>query len=146
MIMEEAQGDPLREKELREENPDRLRPLPEAHYKTVRNPSPGDQHLAVPTGLGIMEVPHMPPHPTLHEKRRSRSLSLDISSARQSQAQQMEQLSEMQNPQQFDFGLSIDSTEFEKNLMRLPSCPRPSKLGRAAGVPNGSSRHSIHAS
>ncbi|KAK3706649.1 hypothetical protein LTR37_012658 [Vermiconidia calcicola] len=136
MIHDEAQGDPEREKQLREEGEDRLRPLPQAHYKTMQalhgNSSPhrgsplrhdSDQSSTSPAGLGIKEMPHMPPHPTLHEKRRSRSLSLDISVARQNQAIQMEQLSEMQSPQQFDFGFPSTPTEFQKNLMRFAFMP-----------------------
>ena len=114
LIHAEAQGDPEREKQLREEDMDRPKPLPEAHFK--------------PVGLGISDVPtketpDMPPHPSLHEKRRSRSLSLDISVARQSQATKMQQLSAMQNPQQFDFGFPTTPSEFQKNLMRFAFMP-----------------------
>ena len=130
MIHEEAQGDPEREKWLREEVTDRLRPLPQAHMKPMRGVSPSGfaprtpTHGVSPDGeVPTKETPHMPPHPTLHEKRRSRSLSLDISAARQSQATQMEQLSAMQNPQQFDFGFPSTPTEFQKNLMRFAFMP-----------------------
>lgn len=129
MIQDEAQGDPEREKELRDENDDRLRPLPQAHLKPMS--------LSPPTGLGISrhtpspspdgipskETPHLPPHPTLHEKRRSRGLSLDMTDVRQMQASQMDQISQMQNPQQFDFGFPSTPTEFQKNLMRFAFMP-----------------------
>jgi hypothetical protein len=127
LIQEEAKGDPEREQELRYENTDRLRPLPEAHYKTARNPSPA----RTPSGLGIVEVPHMPPHPTLHEKRRSRALSLDLNDVRQSQADQMEQLSAMRNPQEFDFGFPSTPTEFQKNLMRFAFMPAAVKARKS---------------
>jgi NAD(P)H-flavin reductase len=127
LIHDEAKGDPEREKELRYEGMDRLRPLPEAHYKTVRAPSP----TPPAAGLGIKEMPHMPPHPTLHEKRRSRSLSIDINNVRQSQATQMEQLSAMQNPQQFDFGFPSTPTEFQKNLMRFAFMPAAVKARKS---------------
>lgn len=131
MIHDEAQGDPEREKQLRDEDADRLRPLPQAHVRrqgaspsglginhlNSHSPSPG------PDDMPSKETPHMPPHPSLHEKRRSRSLSLDISVARQNQATQMEQLSAMQNPQQFDFGFPSTPTEFQKNLMRFAFMP-----------------------
>ena len=136
MIHDEAQGDPDREKQLRDEVEDRVRPLPQAHMKpmTMREVSPNLQvptpqrpHLSPASSGGVdmptKETPHLPPHPTLHEKRRSRNLSLDISAARQSQATQMEQLSAMQNPQQFDFGFPSTPTEFQKNLMRFAFMP-----------------------
>ena len=134
MILDEAQGDPEREKQLREEITDRLRPLPQAHMKPLRGVSPNG-FLPQPPPHGISPggdvptkaTPHMPPHPTLHEKRRSRSLSLDISAARQSQVTQMEQLSAMQNPQQFDFGFPTTPTEFQKNLMRFAFMPAAAK-------------------
>ena len=137
LILEEAQGDPEREKQLREEDADRLRPLPRAHFKQTRGASPSGlgidtgraaTHSTSPNGVPEpKETPHLPPHPTLHEKRRSRSLSLDISVARQSQATQMEQLSAMQNPQQFDFGFPSTPTEFQKNLMRFAFMPAAAK-------------------
>ena len=128
MIVEEAQGDPEREKQLREENTDRLRPLPQAHMKPARGVSPNpiiarSQGTSPSGDVPTKETPHLPPHPSLHEKRRSRALSLDISAARQSQATQMEQLSAMQNPQQFDFGFPSTPTEFQKNLMRFAFMP-----------------------
>ena len=133
LIHDEAQGDPEREKQLREEDNDRLRPLPQAHLKTIRAPSPNGLgiHSGRPTApspspegaLPTKETPHMPPHPTLHEKRRSRNLSLDIGEARQAQAAQMDQISQMQNPQQFDFGFPSTPTEFQKNLMRFAFMP-----------------------
>ncbi len=135
LILDESKGDPDREKQLRDEDMDRLRPLPEANYKTTRgtspSPHPAGQTLTVPNGLGIQDMPHMPPHPTLHEKRRSRSLSLDISVARQSQTTQMEQLSAMQNPQQFDFGFPSTPTEFQKNLMRFAFMPAAVKAKKS---------------
>ena len=135
MIHDEAQGDPEREKQLRAEDADRIRPLPQAHYKPMRSNSPNglhpdryqtDRHQSQsrsPDGLPSKETPHMPPHPTLHEKRRSRGLSLDLSQVHQNQVAQMEQISAMQNPQQFDFGFPSTPTEFQKNLMRFAFMP-----------------------
>lgn len=96
--------------------------------KPVRGVSPNpiiarSQGASLDGDVPTKETPHMPPHPSLHEKRRSRALSLDISAARQSQATQMEQLSAMQNPQQFDFGFPSTPTEFQKNLMRFAFMP-----------------------
>ena len=134
LILEEARGDPEWEKELRDENNDRLRPLPEAHLKPVRRPSPSSNgstpNSQALEGLGIRDTPDMPPHPTLHEKRRSRNLSLDISQAQQNQSEQMQQLSAMQQPQQFDFGFPQTPTEFQKNLMRFAFMPAAVKSRR----------------
>lgn len=128
LIEAEADGNVEREKELRNENTDRLRPLPEAHLKPMRSPS--QRHLAAPpshlSGLHLhppdvahapsQETPHLPPHPTLHEKRRSKQLSLDITSAQTAQATQMQQVTETKQ-QNFDFGFPSTPTEFQKNLM-----------------------------
>ena len=73
----------------------------------------------------------MPPHPTLHEKRRSGSLSLDINTARQVQATQMQQAVETQSQQQFDFGFPSTPTEFQKNLMRFAFMPAAVKSRRS---------------
>lgn len=134
-IREVAQGDPEREKELREENDDRLRPLPQAHVKAPRTVSPALRALegGLPNTVPTKETPHMPPHPTLHEKRRSKSLSLDISAARQMHAEQMDQISALPSAaQQFDFGFPSTPTEFQKNLMRfafMPAAIKPRKSG-----------------
>ena len=134
LIHDEAQGDPEKEHQLREETNDRLRPLPEAHVRSMRGSSRNRQaghrtspHSRSPDAIQTKETPHMPPHPTLHEKRRSRSLSLDITALKQNQTAQMEQLSAMQNPQQFDFGFPSTPTEFQKNLMRFAFMPAAAK-------------------
>lgn len=124
LIRDEAAGDPEREKELREEDADRLRPLPEAHLRPVRaesraqlsssldrqrgashsparSPSPDRKHS--------METPHMPPHPTLREKRRSNAMTIDIESAQNAQTTQMQQVAE--DPQNFEFGFPSTPTE-----------------------------------
>lgn len=71
-IQEESAGDAEREKELKLENQDRIRPLPEAHLMPA-----SDGRLSVP-----VQRPHptlAPPFPTtLHEKRRSHGLSLEL--------------------------------------------------------------------
>lgn len=144
LIRDEANGDPEREKELRQEDEDRLRPLPQAHLMPVRSSSRG--HLSVSPSrhaqnshspsrsIEPRETPHMPPHPTLHEKRRSRSLSLDVTFAQTAQntainaysantstlSQQQQQQEQQQN---FDFGFPSTPTEFQKNLMRFAFMP-----------------------
>lgn len=131
LIEAEANGDVAREKELRDENTDRLQPLPEAHLKPMQSPS--QRHLAAPpshlSGLHLHPpdvvhapskeiTPHLPPHPTLREKRKSKQLSLDITSAQTVQTTQMQQVAETKGGQQnFDFGFPSTPTEFQKNLM-----------------------------
>lgn len=147
LIRDEANGDPEKERQLRQENEDRVRPLPQAHLKIMRSPSNG--HLSAsteprrtksrspartpsPDRGGSLETPHMPPHPTLHEKRRSRALSVDISSALNAQATQMEQLAESKDPNNnFDFGFPSTPTEFQKNLMRFAFMPATVKSRRS---------------
>lgn len=130
MIRAEAQGDYEREKELRDEDEDRIRPLPQAHLKTLRQL---ESERSV--GLGLTTVPQayddlpskaepdMPPHPTLREKRRSHGLTLDVTSAQQNQAVQLQQLTSQQQPQHFDFGFPSTPTDFQKNLMRFAFMP-----------------------
>ncbi|EME88397.1 uncharacterized protein MYCFIDRAFT_55383 [Pseudocercospora fijiensis CIRAD86] len=148
MIKEEAGGDPEREKQLREENEDRIRPLPQAQLKPMRSPS--NAHLTPPGELqrrtdsrsparsstntdieSSKDPPHMPPHPTLHEKRRTRSLSVDISSAQSAQATQMQQYTESNDKSNFDFGFPSTPTEFQKNLMRFAFMPAAVKSRRS---------------
>jgi len=146
-IREEAAGDSEREKELREEDVDRVRPLPEAHLRPARqtnsrthlSPSPDRRaksrspaRSVSPDSRVVEDTPHMPPHPTLHEKRRSRALSLDLSSAREAQAAQVQQVTDIENPQQPEFGFPSTPTEFQKNLMRfafMPAAVKSRKTG-----------------
>ncbi|KAH9837493.1 ferric/cupric reductase transmembrane component 7-like [Teratosphaeria destructans] len=146
LIRDEAEGDPEREKALRQENEDRIRPLPEAHLKAIPasnrhlSPSPERRAASQETGRSrspdnrvIEDTPHMPPHPTLHEKRRSRPMSLDISTAQSMHADALQQLSQMEDPQSHqDFGFPSTPTEFQKNLMRfafLPAAVKSKKTG-----------------
>ncbi|KAI7615155.1 putative FRE ferric reductase-like transmembrane component [Hortaea werneckii] len=143
LIRDEAEGDPEKEKELREENNDRVRPLPQAHLKPMSarhlSPSPDRRGASQDTGRShspdnrmIEETPHMPPHPTLHEKRRSRPLSVDISSAQAAQDSINQQSAQVENPQEFDFGFPSTPTEFQKNLMRfafMPAAVKSRKTG-----------------
>jgi hypothetical protein len=145
LIRDEANGDPEKEKQLREEGADRLRPLPEAHLKPGRASSRGrlapsdNQRLGSlsparsvsPNVADSVETPHMPPHPTLHEKRRSRNITLDIESAQNAQATQMQQVAESNDPQGFDFGFPATPTEFQKNLMRFAFMPAAVKSRRS---------------
>lgn len=118
LIQDEAAGDPEREKQLREEGEDRLRPLPQAHMKTLRQPSPS------PETFTSRETPHMPPHPSLHEKRRAQALHLDLKSAQQDP-------DEIEKADQ-EFGFPSTPTEFQKSLMRfafMPAAVRAKKSG-----------------
>nr|OQO09799.1 hypothetical protein B0A51_18162 [Rachicladosporium sp. CCFEE 5018] len=151
LIRDEAAGDPDREKELRTEQQDRLQPLPEAHLRPTRSTSRGG-HLAAPSpdtshtrpstdrvpsrspdGRTVVEeTPHLPPHPTLHEKRRSKNLSLDISVAQNTAANAMQTYTETGQPVAADFGFPSTPTEFQKNLMRfafMPAALRTKKSG-----------------
>ncbi|GAB7348101.1 hypothetical protein MBLNU459_g6125t2 [Dothideomycetes sp. NU459] len=127
LIADEAAGDTEREQELRWENEDRIRPLPEAHVLPARSAS--QRHLHVPT-----PQPHptsSTPHPTLHEKRRTQGLSVNISAAQSARAAAMQQASEGEQ-QAFDFGFPSTPTEFQKNLMRfafLPAAVKSRKTG-----------------
>ncbi len=145
LIRTEANGDPEREKELRQENEDRIQPLPEAHMKPVRStsrshlsPSPdrrsSDQTQSrsrSPDNRVSQETPHLPPHPTLHEKRRSRTLSLDITSAHEVRSTQMQQAATDQ--QAYDFGFPSTPTEFQKNLMRFAFMPAAATKAHKTG-------------
>ncbi|KAK0288054.1 hypothetical protein LTR35_003528 [Friedmanniomyces endolithicus] len=145
LIRTEANGDPEREKELRQENEDRIQPLPEAHMKPVRStsrghlsPSPdrrGSDHTPSrsrsPDNRVSQETPHLPPHPTLHEKRRSRTLSLDITSAHEVRSTQMQQAATDQ--QAYDFGFPSTPTEFQKNLMRFAFMPAAATKAHKTG-------------
>ncbi|KAI5369802.1 Putative ferric reductase, NAD binding domain, ferric reductase transmembrane component-like protein [Septoria linicola] len=133
LIEAEANGNADREKELRDENTDRLQPLPQAHLKPMRSPS--QRHLLPSVAAeapALQETPHMPPHPTLHEKRRSKQLSLDISSAQVAQASQIQQVIESKD-QGFDFGFPSTPTEFQKNLMRFAFMPRVAVKSKRSG-------------
>ena len=143
LIRDVAAGNPELEKELRVENADRLRPLPEARLRPARSAS--GRHLtpsASPDGRSArsrspqerpsIETPHLPPHPTLHEKRRSQHLSLDISSAQSAATAEMEQISAHPN-QKVDFGFPSTPTEFQKNLMRFAFMPAAASKSRKGG-------------
>jgi NAD(P)H-flavin reductase len=158
LIREEAAGNPDREKELRVEKEDRLRPLPEAHIRPSRaylSPSPNRSstspdtrdHSPVPSTLPTQETPHLPPHPTLHEKRRSRVLSLDISTAQNtalnalngtaspSNLNNMQTQDQTQDPDAInpEFGFPSTPTEFQKNLMRFAFMPATLRKPASSG-------------
>ncbi|EME49640.1 hypothetical protein DOTSEDRAFT_68426 [Dothistroma septosporum NZE10] len=145
-IRDAAAGDLEREKEFYAENEDSLKPLPHAHLKPARQHTRG--HLTAPSlpiqrardpnpnrGLTEMtaeDTPHLPPHSTLHEKRRSRPVSLDITTAQTHQAIQLQRMAQAQTPQQgFDFGFASTPTEFQKNLMRFAFMPAAVKSRRS---------------
>lgn len=137
LIRDEAAGDLEREKELRNENEDRVRPLPQAHVKTLqlRSPHPSfdtgrrstNEHSPSPGVFTARETPHMPPHPTLHEKRRAEALRLDVRAAQADN----EHNGHLQAPER-DFGFPSTPTEFQKSLMRfafMPAAVRAKKSG-----------------
>jgi hypothetical protein len=124
LIRDEAHGDPEREKELRAEDADRLRPLPQAHLKPMRTPSQRDPPEK--------DAPHMPspspppPQPTRHHKQRSANLSLEIPSAAAAPGPatvEATTTTTTQNGPGFDFGFPSTPTEFQKNLMRFAFMP-----------------------
>jgi len=123
-IHEEAAGDAEREKELRAENEDRIRPLPEAHLVPIASP-----RLSLPSA-----EPHLTlatPHPTLHEKRRSQGISLDLSSSdRIAELAHAAGVDESER-QKFEFGFPTTPTEFQKNLMRFAFLPAAVKVNRS---------------
>ncbi|GAB7345443.1 hypothetical protein MBLNU457_3775t1 [Dothideomycetes sp. NU457] len=126
LIAEEAAGDPDREKELRQENEDRIRPLPEAHLLPARSLSPShrspspDSVLAANTlQNSLPPTPHSPA--TLAEKRLA-GRSLNISTT--SNTSQPHQTYDIHNScDEHDFGFPSTPTEFQKNLMRFAFLP-----------------------
>lgn len=128
LIQAEANGNAEREKELQEERNDRLRPLPQAHLRSARS-APRSQPEPPMDAPPTQETPHLPPHPTLHEKRRSVHLSLDMGAAQEVQAAQIEQYNNDEVP---DFGFPSTPTDFQRNLMRfafMPAAVRSRKTG-----------------
>lgn len=124
-IHEEAAGDPEREKELRTENEDRIRPLPQAHLLPVSS-----ARLESPT---LHSHPTLTtPHPTLHEKRRSHGLSLELPDAND-RITELRQAAEAEESQgsKFEFGFPSTPTEFQKNLMRFAFLPAAVKSNRS---------------
>lgn len=136
LIREEAGGDVQREEELRAETEDRIRPLPEAHVKPVRTPSQrhappapsslsdrlnAELPLRPPEAPSTRSTPHLPPHPTLHEKRRAHALTLDTDAAHHSAETTAAGLAK--GEQQADFGFPATPTEFQKSLMRFAFMP-----------------------
>ncbi|KAF2717450.1 hypothetical protein K431DRAFT_233079 [Polychaeton citri CBS 116435] len=134
-IRQDTAGDPRREKELRAEIEDRIKPLPEAHLRPFHPTSkallsssfdwrghsqspnrPQDLHVS-----GSLETPHMPPHPTLHEKRRSRPMSLDIEAAQKTALNAL--FGRGEADERVNFGFPSTPTEFQKNLMRFAFMP-----------------------
>lgn len=130
LIAEEAAGDPEREKELRQENEDRIRPLPEAHVLPVRN-ALRNVAQSQPGIINFQSHPDLSkPHPTLHEKRLRHNLAVDISSARAEQSTAMQQAQLPSGSQPFEFGFPTTPTEFQKNLMRFAFLPAAVKSKR----------------
>lgn len=124
LILDEAGDDAERERELRAENEDRIRPLPQAHLVPM-----SEGRLAVPP-----PEPHRAlstPHPTLHEKRRSHGLSIDLP-GESSRINELRQAAEAEESQQrgINFGFPSTPTEFQKNLMRFAFLPAAAKSTR----------------
>ena len=130
MIREEAQGDAEREKELRNENSDRMRPLPQARLKTA--PSFGREAAWPPGASSTPSEASAPGHVnstpalTLQEKRRGHALTLPLQSEPKSHPppQFPAGMAEPSQPAHgFDFGFPSTPTEFQKNLMRFAFMP-----------------------
>ncbi|KAG9677218.1 putative FRE ferric reductase-like transmembrane component, partial [Aureobasidium melanogenum] len=123
LIMEEAAGDPEREKALRRENEDRVRPLPQAHLLPLRSASRNGR-VSPP----LSSEPLASPRLTLAEKRRSQQMSIPLPDPAAAA-----HLKEGTSPQgDFDFGFPSTPTEFQKNLMRfafLPAAVKSRKTG-----------------
>ncbi|KAI5212120.1 putative FRE ferric reductase-like transmembrane component [Aureobasidium subglaciale] len=121
LIAEEAAGDPEREKALRRENEDRLRPLPQAHLLPMRSASRSGRASPPPSELST-------PRLTLAEKRKSQQMSIPLPDPAAPAY-----LREGASPQgEFDFGFPSTPTEFQKNLMRfafLPAAVKSTKTG-----------------
>lgn len=122
-IADEANGDADRERELRQENEDRVKPLPKAHLV----PASGNE-TAHPTPITLSTPSHPTlsmPRPTLHEKRRSQALSLDLEANHLDALRRAAEAEEAQVQQgrPFDFGFPATPTEFQKNLMRFAFLP-----------------------
>lgn len=137
-IAEEANGDADREHELRREDEDRIRPLPQAHLVPIDSHHTHQQpphHLTVPTPHPILATPH----PTLHEKRRSQPLSLSLDLPNQQThleslrlAAEAEEATRVPPPAtKFDFGFPSTPTDFQKNLMRFAFLPAAVKSTRS---------------
>ena len=144
-IKEVAAGDADCEKQLREETDDRLRPLPQAHIKHTLRALEGDGPSSSPLmppapPYATTATPHLPPHPTLHEKRRSTlqtapPLSLDLASAHRIRDDRITALPNSHPVApgiNSDFGFPSTPTEFQKNLMRFAFMPAALK-SRPAG-------------
>ncbi|KAI6975582.1 putative FRE ferric reductase-like transmembrane component [Hortaea werneckii] len=121
LIRDEAEGDPEKEKELREENNDRLRPLPQAHLK----PMTLDAH----THLTIVWKKKRRTCHRILRYTRSDDRDRCLQAAQDAIVQQSAQV---ENPQEFDFGFPSTPTEFQKNLMRfafMPAAVKSRKTG-----------------
>ncbi|KAI4728029.1 putative FRE ferric reductase-like transmembrane component [Aureobasidium sp. EXF-10728] len=129
LIMDEAAGDPEREKALRRENEDRLRPLPQAHLLPLRSVSRNGR-VSPPPAAAVSSSPPL----TLAEKRRNQHLSIPLPSPSSTSAY-LAQTTPPQDPDtdpDFDFGFPSTPTEFQKNLMRfafLPAAVKANKSG-----------------
>ena len=127
LIADEAAGDPAREKELRQENEDRIRPLPEAHLlptrsqsRSHRSPSPDSILAANTLQNSLASASHYPT--TLAEKRlQGRPLNLHITPSGPTQPVQTHDPGS--SDRNFDFGFPSTPTEFQKNLMRFAFLP-----------------------
>ena len=123
-IVDEAAGNTEREKELRSENEDRIRPLPQAHLVPLIG---GRPEITTAQPHPTLETPR----PTLHEKRRSSGLSIGVNADdRITQLRQAAEEEERSGRPTFDFGFPSTPTEFQKNLMRFAFLPAAVKSNR----------------
>ena len=99
IIRDEAGGDPEREKELRAENEDEIRALPQAYL----SPNPNEVRTT------FDPPPTSPTSTTKFTKRRPTSMKIEIPTEQQTNS--------------FDFGFPSTPTAFQKNLMRFAFLP-----------------------
>ncbi|MCJ1333705.1 hypothetical protein MMC10_010405 [Thelotrema lepadinum] len=99
IIRDEAGGDLEREKELRAENEDEIRALPQAYL----SPNPNEVRTT------FDPPPTSPRSATKFTKRRPPSMKIEIPSEQQTNS--------------FDFGFPSTPTDFQKNLMRFAFLP-----------------------
>ena len=104
LIHDEAAGDAEKERELRDENEDKITALPEAHVMPQ-----------APTPVTIPSISQPTPVRSAEQKRQPRKLSLDVQAAAQAQPGAVE----INGPGGFDFGFPTTPTDFHKSLMRF---------------------------
>ncbi|KAI4142339.1 MAG: hypothetical protein LQ340_007376 [Diploschistes diacapsis] len=109
IIRDEAAGDPEREKELRAENEDEIRALPQA-YLTAPGPGAG-------TGSGHKQDKQQ------RQQSESQTTSAAVKISRRRPSSMKIEIPSEQQTGFFDFGFPSTPTVFQKNLMRFAFLP-----------------------